>query len=323
MTFLEKLQQFFTQLFTELSNEDSIIVLLFLLVSFLIGVLFTWWARARRIRKLRKALKEKESALITLQAEHDALKEKMEQKLGELETVKAENEEFQALVSRLEREKAAIQGDLYAAKDQIEKLQSENLSNLSRIDALSTEISELQTANTQLGVVNIEKDGVSSEELTQIQNDYALTNDRLAALEAKLNRLESENSGLRAEISSIKDASILALPEEEEEVEIEEEVFTPDAEEEEDPAIIARRAVKAAIGNRINVASAEERDDLKKINGIGPFIEEKLNEISIYTYEQISQLDDNLIEQITNAIQFFPGRIKRDDWVGQAQQLKG
>ena len=41
----------------------------------------------------------------------------------------------------------------------------------------------------------------------------------------------------------------------------------------------------------------------------------------IYTFEQISQLDEELIETLTNAIEFFPGRIERDDWVGQADRL--
>jgi len=59
------------------------------------------------------------------------------------------------------------------------------------------------------------------------------------------------------------------------------------------------------------------------IAGIGPFIENKLNDIGIYTFEQITQLDDELIGYITEAIQFFPGRIQRDDWVGQAKKLLG
>ena len=57
------------------------------------------------------------------------------------------------------------------------------------------------------------------------------------------------------------------------------------------------------------------------IDGIGPFIENKLNEIGIFTFEQIAQLDEELIDHITDAIQFFPGRIQRDDWVGQAKKL--
>ncbi|MDW7691799.1 helix-hairpin-helix domain-containing protein [Flammeovirgaceae bacterium SG7u.111] len=68
-------------------------------------------------------------------------------------------------------------------------------------------------------------------------------------------------------------------------------------------------------------SSEEERDDLKKINGIGPFIEQKLNNIGIWTYRQISEFDDETVQRVTLAIAYFPGRIERDDWVGQAKRL--
>lgn len=71
----------------------------------------------------------------------------------------------------------------------------------------------------------------------------------------------------------------------------------------------------------IGFAHSFERDDLTKINGIGPYVEEKLNEIDIYTFEQISNLTPPDIRALTEIIDFFPGRIERDDWVGQAKSL--
>lgn len=68
-------------------------------------------------------------------------------------------------------------------------------------------------------------------------------------------------------------------------------------------------------------ASEEDADDLKLISGIGPFIEKKLNGIGIYTYSQISRFTKQDIEDVTEAIKFFPGRIERDDWVKQAEKL--
>ncbi|MCM5662935.1 hypothetical protein [Galbibacter mesophilus] len=71
----------------------------------------------------------------------------------------------------------------------------------------------------------------------------------------------------------------------------------------------------------IGIASEDAKDDLKKIDGIGSFIEKKLNSIGIFKYEQISRLTDKDIETITELIEFFPGRIKRDDWRGKAAEL--
>jgi len=64
------------------------------------------------------------------------------------------------------------------------------------------------------------------------------------------------------------------------------------------------------------------KNDLTKIEGIGPYIEERLNEIGIYNFDQISKLNFEDIRVITELIDFFPGRIERDDWVGQANASK-
>lgn len=69
-------------------------------------------------------------------------------------------------------------------------------------------------------------------------------------------------------------------------------------------------------------ASESDKDDLKKISGVGPFIEKKLNTIGIYTFNQISKFSDDDIKNVTDLIEFFPGRILRDDWRGQANVLK-
>jgi predicted flap endonuclease-1-like 5' DNA nuclease len=68
-------------------------------------------------------------------------------------------------------------------------------------------------------------------------------------------------------------------------------------------------------------ADKSNRDDLTRIKGVGPYIEEKLNEIGIYNYDQIRKLKESDIRIITDLIDFFPGRIERDDWVGQAEML--
>lgn len=66
---------------------------------------------------------------------------------------------------------------------------------------------------------------------------------------------------------------------------------------------------------------ADEKDDLKIINGIGPGIEKKLNTLGVYSFRQISELTEESIKQLTESIKFFPGRIDRDRWVEQASKL--
>ncbi|WP_062054837.1 hypothetical protein [Aquimarina longa] len=69
-------------------------------------------------------------------------------------------------------------------------------------------------------------------------------------------------------------------------------------------------------------ADSSQKDDLKLISGVGPFIEEKLNSIGIYTFDQISKFTKEDIDTVTALIQFFPGRIERDEWTNQAKKLK-
>jgi predicted flap endonuclease-1-like 5' DNA nuclease len=78
---------------------------------------------------------------------------------------------------------------------------------------------------------------------------------------------------------------------------------------------------KEIITNKLGAAAASAKDDLKLISGVGPKYEEKLNAIGIYTFEQISKLDEESIKAIEDLTKHFPGRIERDDWVGQANNL--
>ncbi len=73
--------------------------------------------------------------------------------------------------------------------------------------------------------------------------------------------------------------------------------------------------------NSFGTATADEKDDLRMISGIGPYIEERLHALKIYTFNQISKLSAHDIETIDNAIIYFSGRIERDEWVEQAKEL--
>jgi predicted flap endonuclease-1-like 5' DNA nuclease len=65
----------------------------------------------------------------------------------------------------------------------------------------------------------------------------------------------------------------------------------------------------------------KNKDDLKMISGIGPVIEAKLNDIGIFTFKQISEFTPQTIDYVTSSIKFFPDRIGRDNWIGQAAAL--
>lgn len=81
------------------------------------------------------------------------------------------------------------------------------------------------------------------------------------------------------------------------------------------------QAKKKALLASVGKSSEGQKDSLTKIEGVGPFIEAKLNSIGIYSFDQLARLDDEQVHSVTRLISFLPGRIKSNDWVGQAQKL--
>ena len=57
------------------------------------------------------------------------------------------------------------------------------------------------------------------------------------------------------------------------------------------------------------------------ISGIGGWINKKLNALGMYTFRQISNFEKEDIVAVTDAIEYFPGRIERDEWIHQAKEL--
>ncbi|MCC5991951.1 MAG: hypothetical protein JJT99_05455 [Rhodobacteraceae bacterium] len=61
-------------------------------------------------------------------------------------------------------------------------------------------------------------------------------------------------------------------------------------------------------------------DDLKRINGVGPVLEGKLNKMGVYHFWQIAGWSQAEIDWVDATLN-FKGRIQRDNWITQAQRL--
>ena len=67
-------------------------------------------------------------------------------------------------------------------------------------------------------------------------------------------------------------------------------------------------------------AAAGEADDLKRISGVGPALEKKLNGFGITTFAQIAAWSPEDIADFDDKLS-FKGRIERDNWLEQAAQF--
>lgn len=68
-------------------------------------------------------------------------------------------------------------------------------------------------------------------------------------------------------------------------------------------------------------APAGPPDNLKRIRGIGPKLERVLNSVGIFQFAQLAKLDAPGAAWLSAKLGTFPGRIFRDQWVEQAQDL--
>ena len=62
-------------------------------------------------------------------------------------------------------------------------------------------------------------------------------------------------------------------------------------------------------------------DDLKRIKGVGPKLENMLNEMGFYHFDQIARWNADEIAWVDQNLKGFKGRATRDNWIDQAATL--
>jgi predicted flap endonuclease-1-like 5' DNA nuclease len=76
----------------------------------------------------------------------------------------------------------------------------------------------------------------------------------------------------------------------------------------------------AEVSARFAAAADLEADDLQSIHGIGPVLEGLLQAMNIRTFRQIAAWTADDVALVSAALDAFPDRIVRDDWIGGARE---
>ena len=97
--------------------------------------------------------------------------------------------------------------------------------------------------------------------------------------------------------------------------EVEDESFDDELSDE-DSAVLAE-----VVAAELESEPREHRDDLKMIKGVGPAIEKTLNEMGIFNFQQIADMNEYDIDRVARRLKGFHSRIHREDWIGQARML--
>jgi NADH-quinone oxidoreductase subunit E len=70
----------------------------------------------------------------------------------------------------------------------------------------------------------------------------------------------------------------------------------------------------------LGAARDGQADDLKLLKGVGPKLEQTLNELGFFHFDQIAAWTAEQVEWVDSRLK-FKGRIERDGWIEQAKAL--
>ena len=85
----------------------------------------------------------------------------------------------------------------------------------------------------------------------------------------------------------------------------------------------APAAAPAGAPARLGGPRDGKADDLRKIKGIGPKLEQLLNGMGFYHFDQIAAWGEAEVAWVDRNLEGFKGRVSRDGWVAQAAALAG
>lgn len=323
------MSEFLASFFTDFTTADRLIILAFLFGVFLIGFFIGRVSLWGRLKKLNKELQQQTERLTHVQAEKESLLQTVSSQEESI-TIQADHlRRAEAQVAQLQQAADTYQKDWQNGQAQIQQLEESHLRYQNQVSALEADQVQSEEVVRQLReqVLLLE-----AEVAQRTAGETDLDQQRLQIIEDKLSLIEKENQQLQVAIEELQEGTMLRFSQDDI-IEVQEDLpgeLSGEPEENttaytfvsaDEKAQIARVALEEHFGQKIALATPEQKDPLQKIEGIGPFIEEQLNHIGIYTFKQISQFDDEIINLVTLAIRFFPGRIKRDNWRGQAREL--
>lgn len=261
-------------------------IVIFMLIATLIG-LGIGWIFGRWLQK--GTIAEGYEAELAAQRE---LTKKAESRLSE------SNKNLDKVHLDLKGERAKV-GDLASAVEVAAVAAGGQEAKLSATGDLDAELSKLRG---DLAACGTERDGLA---------------DRLAQLEGIIGSRDEKISRLAAELSAVSEPVVEPVG------------VTPSAAAvqavaaggaKSEPTKEEGLAKIVEIAARTVGGGPAADDDLKKVHGIGPKLEQTLKGLGITSFRQIASLQTEDVAFVTAALDAFKGRIERDDWMSSAAE---
>lgn len=193
-------------------------------------------------------------------------------------------EEARRRTRELQSNLVGVRGALEAANSTVSNLKAE-------LAASSLELAGLRTAHAVCGVA--------------AQENRA----KIARLESTIDALEAQSSEVRAHMTSVLVAAEAPAGH----------MSEPKT------RVVDLRGAPRSTGTspvpELGTFRADHVDDLQVIHGIGPKMEQLLNDFGIHSWEQLATLRPTELAMREGVPADFPGRIERNQWVRQAKHL--
>ena len=336
--------------------ELNVIHIAIIAAATVIGAIVGWIFRGKRALEEKAAMGAGWQDQINAQrTEHDRLTDQNKGLMEQINQYQASNkdaknrakelsEAVQEAYGRrdeLQREIKDIRSNLETAMTQRNQLQSDMSAQAgenadrdekdARIRKLQLELENWQSRLPPL----IDKFRQRNEDAEKLEADLATANARIAELEEAAEPGQTRIEPVRdpETLTDGRDASNDPVDELTDDAAVEGEPVSdegPEPETEVEVEVEAESGDDSNTDDESNDGDEDEaaeiingaRDRLQAIKGIGPAIEKTLNEMGIFNYQQISDMSEYDIDRIAKRLKGFRTRIYREDWIGQARELR-
>jgi predicted flap endonuclease-1-like 5' DNA nuclease len=280
-------------------DNDPIFFWLIWGVVAMAGVVFGWSLRGGTYEKdVRAALGRMEQEKNTLARLYTHIKHQHDLREADFRRASLEVEKLRSRVHMLEDERALLLPDAPQNAARIADAENAAAQYAQKVTALEVLTNSLRAQN---GALSAQLAYIKKEmgDWNTLYQGFKQTQERLAEFEQKAIALEQERNALHTQLAQARAEMELLQTE------------------------LLQRAESPAAkgkGSRKGGVAAPQVDDLNTIKGMGPFVE-RLQSMGISTFSQISRWDDDTIIAVAKSLDISPGKIYRDDWVGQALRL--
>lgn len=313
--------------------ELSAILILIIAAVTIVGSIIGWLSKGKHADEEKAAINAGwQDQFKAKQTEHDRLTGQNKALMEQVSQYQASNKDAK---NRAKELSIAVQ-EAFARRDQLQReikdIRSNLETTLSERDQLQSDISANATASLEASAkdAQIEKlkkeldnwqkrlpplfDNLRkrNEEYERLQVNLNDANVRIAQLEAPTKLadeyLDEDDEFSRTQIETVQDSGALTNG--------------LRASNDTLAAQNAESLYDVETDTPLHEAKVESRDRLQDIKGIGPAIAKTLTEMGIVSFRQIADMSEYDIDRVAQRLKGFRSRIYREDWIGQARDLR-